>query len=82
MAHTDALIDQGLAHHRAGHPGAAERYYRAALAVTPEHADAQHLLGIALHHQGRHAAARTPLEELCQSMVAADMTRVERGVSY
>ena len=27
-------------------------------------------------------AAKTPLKELCQSMVAADMTRVERGVSY
>jgi Flp pilus assembly protein TadD len=81
MANTDTLLDQGLAHHRAGRPGAAEPYYRAVLAARPEHADAQHLLGVALHHQGRHAAARPPLERACrarpdQPIFAASLARL------
>ncbi len=81
MPKADALLNQGLAHHRAGRPGAAEPYYRAALAARPGDADAQHLLGVALHHQGHHAAARPPLERACharpdQPVYAASLARL------
>ncbi|MCC7017485.1 MAG: tetratricopeptide repeat protein [Rhodospirillales bacterium] len=48
-----ALVDQGLAHHRAGRIEDAERLYREALARAPLHPDALHYLGLVLHRKGK-----------------------------
>ena len=42
---TRRLVDAGVVHHRAGDLAAAERDYRAALALDPDQPDALHLLG-------------------------------------
>jgi len=52
-----ALLQQGLAAHRAGQLDEAERAYRAILAAIPGHFDALHLLGAIAGQRGRHAEA-------------------------
>jgi Flp pilus assembly protein TadD len=51
------LVDAGVAHHRAGELAAAERSYREALARSPKHAHALHMLGVIAHQTGRHGDA-------------------------
>ncbi len=57
MDEANALLRDGLAHHREGAAAAAERCYRAALAVAPEHAGAWHLLGLLVAGSGGFAEA-------------------------
>jgi Tfp pilus assembly protein PilF len=47
-----AVVNQALAHHRAGELAEAERLYRRALELAPEHADAIHLLGMLAFQRG------------------------------
>jgi len=53
----DTPFEQALALHRSGDLAGAEALYRAILARDPAHADALHLLGVALHQQGRNQEA-------------------------
>lgn len=51
------FVADGLAHHRAGRLGEAERLYRQALVLAPNDADALHLLGVVLLQGGQVAEA-------------------------
>src|SRR5438874_1877288 len=51
-----AQFERGIAHHRAGQLGDAERIYRQILAEDPDYFDAVHMLGLLLHHRGDSAA--------------------------
>ena len=51
------LLERGLELHRAGRRVEAEQHYRRALATTPNHPDALHLLGLVMHQEGRPAEA-------------------------
>ncbi len=53
----ERLLQEGLAHHRAGAVEAAAACYRAVLARAPKHVDALHLLGIAERDLGNLAQA-------------------------
>jgi len=57
----DALLQEGLAHHRAARLGDAARCYRDLIAVAPDHADGLHLLGLVEHATGDHQAAMAHL---------------------
>ncbi len=65
-----ALIDEGLARHRAGRLAEAETYYRQALERHPDSADALHLAGLALFQAGRPAQA---LPDLAKAAKAAPL---------
>ena len=54
---TAALLEQGLAFHRQGSIGEAERLYREVLDVQPEHADALQLLAVIVQNSGAPADA-------------------------
>ena len=47
-----ALLEQGLAFHRQGNVGEAEKIYREILAAQPEHADALQLLAVIVQNAG------------------------------
>ena len=47
------MLAEGVAHHRAGRLGEAERLYRRILEMEPEHADGLHLLGMVALQAGR-----------------------------
>ena len=64
------LIEQGLAHHRAGRIGEAEAFYRRALERAGGHADALHLAGLAAFQSGRPAAA---LPDLAKAAAVAPL---------
>jgi tetratricopeptide (TPR) repeat protein len=53
----DALVEQAVAHHKAGRASTAEALYRRALSLQPDHPEANHNLGIILMMQGELAAA-------------------------
>jgi len=50
---TRALLDQAIAHHRAGRLGEAEQLYRQVLTVAPHSPDANHNLGLIALQAGR-----------------------------
>lgn len=52
-----ALVADAMGHFQAGRPAAAERAYRAALAIVPADPAVTHNLGVALAAQGRHRDA-------------------------
>ncbi len=56
-ARADALIDEGLAHHRAGRWPDAERIYRQILETDARNANAWHLLGVLQYQAGNYAEA-------------------------
>jgi tetratricopeptide (TPR) repeat protein len=51
------VLQQALAHHRAGRLEKAEAIYRQILATDSRHADSLHLLGMVEHQRGRHEIA-------------------------
>lgn len=51
------LLEEGKAHHQAGRLQDAERVYRRALEMVPDHADTLHLLGLLLYRQVRYDEA-------------------------
>jgi Flp pilus assembly protein TadD len=53
------LLDEGIAHHRAGRLSQAVAVYGRILDAVPEHADALHLLGLAAHQFGQKEQALT-----------------------
>lgn len=63
-----AILEQALAHHRAGRLAAADADYRRVLEVRPDHPDALHLLGVMAHHAGDHQ----PALELIGKAIAVD----------
>ncbi len=52
-----SLLEEGKTHHQAGRTQDAERAYRRALELAPEHADTLHLLGLLLYRQARYDEA-------------------------
>ncbi len=50
-------LTTALKHHQAGDVDQAQLEYRKILAAEPNHADARHLLGVALYQSGRHSEA-------------------------
>lgn len=65
-----ALIEEGLARHRAGRLAEAEAYYRRAIERVPGHADALHLAGLAAFQAGR---APDALPDLAKAATAAPL---------
>ncbi|MEO8751641.1 MAG: tetratricopeptide repeat protein [Casimicrobiaceae bacterium] len=55
--HPEGLARQGFDAHRNNDLDAAERHYRAALALAPDHAGALHYLGVVLYQRNRLAEA-------------------------
>ena len=51
------LLNLAWQHHQAGALAEAEAVYRQLVAADPRHADAWHLLGVAVYQQGRHREA-------------------------
>jgi len=66
-----ALVDAALAAHRRGDLDAAERSYRAALALEPDAPLAVHYLGVVAHQRGRPADA-LPLLERAVALVPGE----------
>lgn len=67
----DQRVQQGIALHQQGNMDAAERIYRQALAARPEHALAQHFLGVILY-QRQDVAAALPLLQRSVEAVPAE----------
>ena len=57
MTASQTLLEQALAQHRAGELERAADLYRDVIAIDPDHADALHLLGVAMHQRNDYAAA-------------------------
>ncbi len=57
----ETLVAQGVEHHRRGALEAAAGYYRSALEKSPDHAGANHWLGLVELQCGRPAVAEAPL---------------------
>ena len=57
VATADAMLQQALAHHRAGRLPQAEALYREILLAAPDHLDALYLLGVIAFQVGQYAAA-------------------------
>ncbi|HYE52388.1 MAG TPA: FkbM family methyltransferase [Azospirillaceae bacterium] len=53
----DRHLAQAMDHHRAGRLADAEEAYRKSVALSPRHAEAQHLLGVACLQQGKYEDA-------------------------
>lgn len=58
---TQTLVNQALAHHRAGQLAEAERLYLQVLDIDPNHADAIHLLGMVAFQAGELDRAATTI---------------------
>lgn len=63
MATVADALKEGLAHHNAGRLEQAEAEYRRILAANPDHADANHLLGVIAHQRGDHRAGIALIEK-------------------
>jgi tetratricopeptide (TPR) repeat protein len=74
LASIKMMMDDALAHHRAGRLAEAEQIYRQILAIDPRHPDALHLLGMIEYQAGRLDTA----EELIRRAIAIH----GKGVSY
>ena len=61
-----ALFKQGLAQHKLGALEAAAGFYERVLALDPTHFDANHMLGVIAHQQGRNADAVQRIEHALQ----------------
>ena len=51
------LLARAMGHHQKGELPQAEKYYKRALKVAPDHPDALHLSGLVAHQLGRHPRA-------------------------
>ncbi|HEV7998229.1 MAG TPA: tetratricopeptide repeat protein, partial [Planctomycetaceae bacterium] len=54
---TAEILQEGLAHHKAGRFDEAARLYELVLQTAPRHGDALHLLGVIAHQRGDHESA-------------------------
>jgi Flp pilus assembly protein TadD len=57
-----AMLDEAVARHRAGDLARAEALYQEVARQAPRRPDVHHLLGLALHQQGRNIEARRAIE--------------------
>ena len=62
----DSLLQEGLAHHRAGRFPEAEALYRQILESAPGHFDALHLLGVMAHQFGKNDTALELIDQAIQ----------------
>ncbi len=63
MATIGEALASALKHHQSGRLDEAEALYRRILAARPEHADANHLLGVVAYQRGDHRGAITLIEK-------------------
>jgi len=63
MTDVAALVQEGLEHHQDGRLQRAAALYREALAHEPDHAEANHLLGLLQHQTGRREEAVERLQQ-------------------
>jgi tetratricopeptide (TPR) repeat protein len=77
-----ALLEAGLAHHRAARLAEAERCYRALLAVAPAHADGLHLLGLVLHAGADHASSVAHLQQAVRLRPDATLFLANLGIAH
>ena len=63
MVDSNALIEEGLGLHRAGQGAAAERFYRQALDLDPDLAEAHHLIGVLRFQEGKPEEAVAAFEQ-------------------
>ncbi len=61
------LLNEALAHHKAGRLQEAEEGYREILRADPDHAEANHLLGLAAFQAGRHGPASEHISRAIRS---------------
>jgi protein O-GlcNAc transferase len=71
MIEVDALLREGVTHHRAGETAAAESIYRLVLAHDDGNHDALNLLGVLLFERGHHQEALLLLQQAASSPVAS-----------
>lgn len=65
---TEVMFEQAIAHHSAGRFAAAVPLYQAVLAATPDHAEANHLLGMILAQHGQ-------MEKACEFLGRASAAK-------
>ena len=75
-----ALLEDALAHHRAGRLSEAQQAYRQVLQAQPDCADALHLLGLSLHQCGRNADALPLIDRAVALDPQTAMYHNSRGV--
>ncbi len=63
MEELRAMIEEGLAHHRAGRSAAAERLYSQVLDLDPANAEACHLIGVLRFQEGKPGEAVAAFEQ-------------------
>ena len=78
----DALVRSGADAHRAGRLDEAERAYRGALALAPDHTLADHYLGVIESHRGRVADALPRLERTAAARPDEPDFHVHLGLAY
>jgi predicted O-linked N-acetylglucosamine transferase (SPINDLY family) len=75
------ILDQAVAHHRAGRLHHAAEAYCEFLRFKPDHADALHLLGLTAQAEGNHARAVESFAKAIRIEPKAPLYRLNRGRS-
>lgn len=79
-ARIGSWLDEGKAHFQAGRISDAERAYRIALDMAPQHPEALHLLGLALYRQNRLQEAFTYLTAAVEQQPSSPLYWFNLGV--
>lgn len=79
METIQAEIEGGRKHHAAGRLSEAERHYRRALQLSPDNADALHLLGVIAHQRGDNEQALRLIDAAIQRQPANARFFCHRG---
>lgn len=75
------LLNQGVAMHQSGLLGDAEKLYRRVLKLDERNADAHHLLGMALHQQGRSRDGLRSIELAIAHAPQSSVYQLSRGAA-
>lgn len=74
------LLDEGRAHHQAGRLSEAERAYRLALELAPQHPEAYHLLGLLSYRRGQFDEAISLITAAIEQQPSAPLYWFNLGV--